>query len=392
MLISHFSSQSNGARSAGRSDTVALSERDRVILDNEDLIAKLRARIAELEAQLANRPAPEPDPYVGDTVENIERLIAEAYAANNVDWLIEVIDRLLRMGPKGYPLLRKLMMDIAFRAKFLPTRSEFRIDQIYSVGKVFQRREKQFIGFLNFLLVEKDTHPWFKQGAMVAASYFVGSRAKGSEELQQTLMQLFIGEGAVGIPGGFNMGNMGQRMQVFAKAMSGDAEMIGPLRDELNKTKDKKMQADILGALAYLGDPEALPLIKDRLDPAQGDYRKELEALGRLGTEEAHATASDFVRSIPDSKRFYRHASRYVRAGGGDMAIKLIRERVTSNPNDPEIKSAVGTLRRFPTKESQETLQYIADSTPDEGLAKNAQSAADDVARRLRGEIPGIPK
>ena len=37
----------------------------------------------------------------------------------------------------------------------------------------------------------------------------------------------------------------------------------------------------------------------------------------RVGTEEAHETASQFLRSIPDSKRFYRHASDYVRSGGG---------------------------------------------------------------------------
>ena len=48
----------------------------------------------------------------------------------------------------------------------------------------------------------------------------VPSKAKGSEKLQQTLMQLFMGDGAAGmIPGGFNMGNIGKKMQIFAMAM-----------------------------------------------------------------------------------------------------------------------------------------------------------------------------
>ena len=151
------------------------------------------------------------------------------------------------------------------------------------------------------------------------------------------------------------------------------------------------MQGEIIGALAYLGDPNALPLIKDRLDPnAKEDFRTEIRALGRLGTEEAHNTAVDFVRSIPDSKRFYRHAAEYLRAGGGSQGVALIKERVTAKPDDPEIRSAIGTLKRFPTRDSQETLTLISTTTTDETLAKRAADAAADVDRRLRGELPDI--
>ena len=40
----------------------------------------------------------------------VERLLEEAYAENNVDWLIEAIERLLLMGEDGYPLLRKVLV------------------------------------------------------------------------------------------------------------------------------------------------------------------------------------------------------------------------------------------------------------------------------------------
>jgi len=379
--------------------TSSASEADsaRATLDNADLIAQLRAEIERLRAELAAKGAAaegEADPWPDDSPEAVERLMLETYATNNVDWLIEVIERLLRMGEKGYPLLRRLLEDIIFKAKFMPTQSDFRMDQLYKVGKVFTAQERAFIGFLNYLLLDANTNPWFKQGAMMGAAFYVGSNAPGSEQLSQTLVGIFMQQGGV-VPGMGNMpmmGNIGKRMQVFAMAMSGDKKMIAPLRDELRKEKDKETQSDIIGALAYLGDPGAVPLIQERLNPVEGDFRKEIDSLGRVGTEEAHKTASQFLRSIPDGRRFYQHAGRYVRAGGGASAVMLMKERVQSNPNDPEVGNAVGTLRRYPTKESYDTLLVIRDSVKDPEVAKRAGEAADEVNKRLLGEIPAFPK
>ncbi|MHC4342278.1 MAG: HEAT repeat domain-containing protein [Planctomycetota bacterium] len=364
-------------------ETISLKE------DNAALLAELE----RLRALLAAKEKDEPNPYPNDSIEMIDELLQEAYEDNNVDWLLEVIERLLLMGEDGYPALRSLLMDIIFRAKFLPRQSDFRFDQLYRAGRIFTEHERQFIGFINFLLVDPQTNPWFKQGAMVAGAWFVGSKAPGSDELQQTLLQAFLAQSGGGLPSNMLMGNMGKRMQVFAIAMSGDPKMIEPLRDELTNTKDKKLQGDIIGALAYLGDPKALPLIQDRLDPnSKDDYRREIRALARLGTEEAEKTAVQFVRSIGDGKRFYRHAAHYVRSGGGNTGVQLIKERVQSQPDDPEVQAAIGTLRRYPTEQSHETLVLISQSVSDPKVAERAANAAADVDRKLKGIIPEPPK
>jgi hypothetical protein len=378
----------SGSR-GGRTDTREVHDlRDKIVQDDER-IRELLARIAELERRLAAIPTEE-SPYPGDTPEDVEKVIADAYSATNVDWLLDAIDRLLCMGEKGYPLLRRLIIDIAFKAKFVPTMADFRFDQLYRVGRIFANREKQFIGFLNYLLTEKDTPDLLKQFALVGGAFYVGSDAPGSADLQQTMTQAFmqkaIGEGA--FPGGALPSNMPKKMQVFVMAMSGSKEMIAPLHDEYNQTKDKDLQSDIVGALAYLGDPNALPLIKDRLDPTQGDYSRELRALGRIGTDDAHATATAFLRQVPDSKRFYRQARAYMNEGGGVSAVLLIRERIQSDPKDPEIGSTIGALRRFPTQESLDTLNLIASTTPDKQIQQRASDAATEVDQRLKGILP----
>jgi len=375
----------------GRGTTLREASRLEYFGDEEEL-ARLRAEIerlkAELEAARAALPAPEVSPYPDDRPEDVERLLEAAYGENNIDWLLQVLERLLLLGDEGYPLLRRMLEDIIFKAKFLPSESDFRPDQFYTLGKIFTKHEKKFIGFLNYLLTEPGTNPYFQQGAMVAGAWYVGSKAPGSEELQQTLMQRFLEQGATGLPAGVLPGEFGKRMQVWSIAMSGDPRAVGPLRAELKKTKNKELQGDILGALAYLGDPQVLPEIEGRLDPMQGDYRRELQALGRLDTPEADKVATNFIRSIPDSPRFYQHARRYMRQGGGGAAVLLMKERIQSNPADPEIRNVVGTLERYPTPESKETLEVIATTSPDAEVARSAAAAAEEVGKRLRGEIP----
>jgi hypothetical protein len=347
----------------------------------------LRAEIDRLRALLAERGVPAEEPQAADTPEAVEALLHEAYADNSVDLLLEAIRRLLRMGERGYPILRKMIEDIVFRGKFRPGEQAFRVDHIYRLTKLGMEEEKHIVGFINYLLVDPQTLPVFKQVAMMGAAYYVGSKAPGTEVLQQTLMEQFLAQsGMPSMPG--MPANIGRKMQVFAMAMSGDPKMIGPLQDELKRTKDKREQGDILGALAYLGDPSTVPLIRERLDPNQGDFGQEIDALGRLNTEDSHKTATDFLRSIPDSKRFYQHTRRYMRAGGGTEAVMLMKERIERDPQDPEVASSIGALRRFPTKESREALAAIRDNTKDTEVKKRATEAYDEVEMKLRGEIP----
>jgi hypothetical protein len=382
------SSDALGARSNARSDTLELHRRER--FEDQQRIVGLQAEIERLREIIAKLKQPkETNPYPDDTPEKVEQLLEEVYAENNVDLLVDVIERLLLMGEKGYPLLRRLIMDLAFKSKFLPSQSDFRPDQFYRFARIFANHERKVIGFLNYLLMEPGTHPYLKQGAMMGGAFYVGSKAPGTEELQQTMMQMFMENSGASIPG-MLPGNIGKKMQVFAMAMSGDPQMIDPLRRELKKTKDKRMQGDIIGALAYLGDPEAVPMIKERLDPTQGDYRSEIRALGRVDSEEAHETATTFLRAIPDSKRFFRHTRTYVRSGGGTPAVLLMRERIQANPSDPEVANSIGTLRRYPTQESLDTLNLIATMTPDDRTRERATTAAAEVDRRLRGEIPQV--
>jgi len=370
-------------------DTREVLELRELRVEDLERIRQLEEQLAELRRQLATQSAEE-IPYPGDSPEEIEKLLVEVYGENNIDLFLDVLDRLLCMGEKGWPLLRRMIMDIVFKAKFLPRESDFRMEQLYKLGRIFANREKHVMGFLNYLLLQQDTHPYLKQGALMGGAFYVGSQAPGSEELSQTMMQLFLqnsGAGSMGMPG-MLPGNVGKKMQIIAIAMSGNKEMIPSLRDEYRTTKDKDLQGDIVGALAYLGDPGALPMIQERLDPTQGDYSREIRALGRIGTEEAHATATEFLRKIPDSRRFYRHARDYVRQGGGSSAVLLIRDRIQSDPKDPEIANTIGTLRRFPTPESLDTLNLIASSSPDPGIQGRASEAATEVDRRLKGIPP----
>jgi len=383
------SSDALGARGNGRSDTLELQRRER--FEDQQRLAAANAEIDRLRAIIAKleQSSQKVSPYPDDTPEKIEQLLEEAYAENNVDLLVDIIERLLLMGEKGYPLLRRLIMDLVFKSKFLPSQSDFRPDQFYRFARIFANHERKVIGFLNFLLKDPSTHTYLRQGAMMGGAFYVGSKAPGTDELQQTMMQMFMENSGGQLPG-MLPGNIGKKMQVFAMAMSGDPKMIGPLRDQLKNTKDKGMQGDIIGALAYLGDPEAVPMIKERLDPTEGDFRSEIRALGRVDSEEAHETASTFLRSIPDSKRFFRHTRTYVRSGGGTAAVILMKERIQANPGDPEVANTIGTLRRYPTQESLDTLNTIATVSPDDKIRERATTAAAEVDRRLRGEIPEV--
>ncbi|MGH7163321.1 MAG: hypothetical protein ACREID_07540 [Planctomycetota bacterium] len=378
-----------GPGGRARSGDARLQEARHDSLAKDARIAALEAEIERLKALLAQHEgaAPGEEAAPADTPEQLERLLEEAYGDNNVDWLLDVIRRLLRMGERGYPILRRMIEDIVFKAKFLPSGGDFRFDQLYKLGRIGLEEEKHIIGFIDFLLTDAGTLPIFRQFAMMAAAYYVGSKAPGTEKLQETLMQSFLAQSGANLPAGA-AAEMGKRMQLFAMAMSGDPKMIAPLHDQLASTDDRKLQGDIIGALAYLGDPSILPLIKDRLDPTAGDFGREIDALGRLGTEQAHAMAAEFLTAIPDSKRFYQHARRYMRAGGGTSAIAMIKERVATDPDDPEVGSTIGALRRFPTKESRDTLILIRDGARNAEVKKRASEAADEVDRKLRGEIP----
>ena len=227
-----------------------------------------------------------------------------------------------------------------------------------------------------------------RQGAMMGAAFYVGSQAPGSEELRATLIRQFLEEEGMGAAMGIPMLPKGaqEKMQIMAMAMSGDKAMIPVLQDRLRLSKDDKAKGDIIGALAYLGDESILPTIQERLKPEGGDFRKDIDALARIDTPESHETASTFLAAIPNSKNFYRHATRYVRGGGGTAGVMLIQERVQRDPSDPEVKNAIGTLSRYPTQESLDTLNLIADGAEDDKTKDRATKAAEAVAGKLSGE------
>ena len=62
--------------------------------------------------------------------------VATAYAI--VAWVLLQLAEVV-FDPLGLPdsALRGLIMDIAFKAKFRPAGSDFRFDQIYTMGRVF---------------------------------------------------------------------------------------------------------------------------------------------------------------------------------------------------------------------------------------------------------------
>lgn len=374
------SSHPEGAERTQNYSLQAATDRDR--------IADLEKQIEDLRAALAGKPT-EPSAWPDDNLASIEMQLENAYAENNVDWLLEVIERLLLMGEPGFPMLRRLIEDIAFKGKFLPGSNEFRMDQIYTAGKVFTKHEREFIGFLNYLLIDKRTVPIMRQGAMMGAAFYVGSKAPGSEDLRETLIRQFLEEegmaGTLGIP--MMPKQMQQKMELMAMAMSNDPAMIPVLQDRLRNAKDEKAKGDIIGALAYLGDDSMLPSIRERLKPEGGDFRKEIDALARIDTAESHDTAAEFLGAIPNSKNFYRHATRYVRGGGGSAGVMLIQDRIKRDPSDPEVKNAIGTLSRYPTKESLDTLNLIAEGAEDDKTKDRATKAAEDVARRMSGEL-----
>ena len=357
---------------------------------DQSRIRELEEQLEALRATLSMQPKKEVR-WPNDTLADIELLMVNALEENNVDWLMEVIERLLLMGEDGYPMLRRLIEDIAFKGKFLPGGNEFRMDQVYTAGKIFTNHEREFLGFLNYLLIDNRTHPYMRQGAMMGAAFYVGSKAPGSDQLRETLIRKFLeeeGMGGMAIPGMPGRAKqMQERMQVFAMAMSGDKAAVPVLKDKLRTAKDDKTKGDIIGALAYLGDDSVLPTIKDRLDPNGGDFRRDIDALARIDTAESHDTAAKFLNAIPNSKNFYRHATRYVRGGGGTAGVMLIQERIRQNPSDPEVKNAIGTLSRYPTQESLDTLNLIAQGAEDNKTKERAQSAAESISARMTGKL-----
>ena len=128
-----------GGRGSSRQSTVQEGDINVTLqaARDQDEIDKLNAELEALRALLSAQTEGEASPWPNDSVESIERRLQDAYQDTNVDWLMEVIERLLLMGKEGYPLLRRLMEDIAFKGKFVPTSSDFRMDQMYTAGKIF---------------------------------------------------------------------------------------------------------------------------------------------------------------------------------------------------------------------------------------------------------------
>ncbi|MFB3065252.1 MAG: hypothetical protein ACE10D_01955, partial [Planctomycetota bacterium] len=106
----------------------------------------------------------------------------------------------------------------------------------------------------------------------------------------------------------------------------------------------------------------------------------------------AHKAATDFLKAIPDTKRFLQHSRRYLQNGGGTDAVMLMQERIRTEPGNSEVASVIGSLQRFPTKESKQTLDLIAETSPDEKVRARALSAAEAVDQKLKGIIPEVPR
>jgi len=341
----------------------------------------LRARIAELEARLreASLLCEIPGVPLPQTDEQIALMIEEFDRTDDLDRLLVLIRALLMQGEKGYPKLAQLLMKVVrkgMEGKF--QREEEIIPRLAPALRIAMEREKELVGFVDYLMQSKTAPAPLKMGAVFAAAFLTMSRSPGSEKFAPLLLEQ-LSAGTMGT---------GDSAEILITAMGilGRKEAVDPLLAIARDPQKQGLHREAMNALSMIGDPRVLPLVVERLkDPENNWAFPEMRALARIDTEESRAIAGDYLARIEDANRFFSLAGNYLGSSRDEKVVAMVIDRAQRETGN-EGWNAVWALSRVRSPAADAAIEELAKSAKTDQMREFAQQVL-DTRRKAAAEM-----
>jgi len=383
------------SRALGAQSGVDLPERS----DGDDgKLDALRARIAQLEAQLAAGDDGSGEAMVlfrdieiPETDAEIDALFEEFDRTNDLDRLLALIEALLRKGERGYPRLTKVLMRLVGKvaARTWDEEDEF-MPRIVPAFKLVMRHEKALVGYVGYLLTDDDVPSMLRTGAMGAAMFLSVNRVPGSESFGPQLLEAFS-EGASG--GLFGGGKDQTRMLIEAMGLLQERQAVDGLLAVVKNPESKDLHYSAIRALGRIGDERAVgPLLARLRANPDNSGRAEIAALAAIGTQEAVAAAETQLRGIEQDRSFFNAAGAFLRERPSDQVVQMVRDRFRANPESYNLWGVVRGLAQTDTPAARETLQEIATNAKQKWVRNMAQRTVEEKRKLEETASGGLAK
>lgn len=369
---------SRGDRTAAPAERAGAIVKEAAAPDEGDA---LRARIAELEARLreASLLCEIPGVPLPQTDEQIALMIEEFDRTDDLDRLLVLIRALLMQGEKGYPKLAQLLMKVVrkgMEGKF--QREEEIIPRLAPALRIAMEREKELVGFVDYLMQSKTAPAPLKMGAVFAAAFLTMSRSPGSDKFAPMLLeQLTAGTMGTGDPA---------EILITAMGILGRKEAVEPLLAIVRDPQKQGLHHEAMNALSMIGDPRIIPVVTERLkDPNNQWAFPEMRALARIDTEESRAIAGDYLARIEDANRFFSLAGNYLGSSRDEKVVAMVIERAQRETGN-EGWNAVWALSRVRSPAAEAAIEELAKSAKTDQMREFAQQVL-DTRRKAAAEM-----
>ncbi|MHC4959026.1 MAG: HEAT repeat domain-containing protein [Planctomycetota bacterium] len=339
----------------------------------------LKARIAELEALLNAQPGDDVSIFgtvkVPQTEAEIDLLMEEWTATDDLDKLLALIRALLLQGEKGYPKLTKVLMRMVGKGMAGRYKEEDLLKKVVPALKLAMQHEEELVGYVGYLMTADNVPGMMKTGAMGAAMFLSVNGVRGSDRFAPMLLESFMkqGEGM--------MGRDQKRMLIDAMGMLKQKEAVDPLLRMLDDPQQKRMHNKAISALGQIGDVRAVGPLTKRLQMSDQEnqwWRPELRALAQIGTPEAAAAAENFIAGVENDDQFFNHAGSYLQGKYSDKVVALAMERYRKNPAANNMWGVLRGLSKANTPESVAYMEEIAKTSTQQWVKSQAQNYLDE--------------
>ena len=389
-FIAQEESEEGGRGGRRDEDTESNSVSERVESSRDT--AKLRKRIAELEALLAAARNTDPEMMLGitvpKTIQGIDLLWKEFEDTGDLDRLLALMEALLLQGEAGYPRLTQLVMKTAMMGMTGRIEEQDAFQRIVPAFRMAMRHEKELVGYVGYLITNEKAPEMMRTPALGAAMFLSMNGVKGTEEFAPKLLETFMAqsEGSGG-PAGMFAGDQGE-MLIAAMGMLKQKEAVDPMLRMLADPKQANQAGDIVEALGRIGDPRAVGPLKKRLEAQAGKNRwsnPELQALARIGTPEATGAAEQFLDGIESNSKFFNQAGSYLRVTRSPRVVEMIRARFRKEPSSGNLWNSLYGLRQTNTPESRQLIEEIANESTNDQIREQARNHLVELDKMAKG-------
>ena len=348
----------------------------------------LLAKIRDLEAKLAAAKGAgegDEDLYGGVEVplteEGIVTLLESFERTGSLDQLLALIKALLLQGEKGYPRLTRVLIKMVGMGMANRWDEEQLIKRIVPAARMAMQHERQLVGYVGYLLTNDNVPSMMRTGAMGAAMFLSINGVQGSEEFAPKLLEAFLANQG---PGGDDQ----QRMLLEAMGMLRQKEAVQPLLAILRDPQRGSDHRRVIEALGRIGDERAVGVLIQRLRMEQPtdnrnwwSGRSEIQALARIGTDEALASVETHLGNLTTDNAFYNQAGAYLRVRKSDKVVGMIRDRFRADPGQSNMWGAVSALRSSGSPAAWSVLEEISRDSTQPQVSEYAKRILSDRAK-----------